>query len=218
MTRSRSLSETLGACVGGLALAVMLFAAPAYAQESPDKLVQKVADEVLQTLRTDPDLRAGSQAKMAQLIEQKVAPHFDFDRITRLAVGRNWRQATPEQQKLLVDNFRSMLLRSYSTAYTAYNNIAIEVKPWRGQPTDDDAQVKTEIKLPGGAPPIAVDYSMTKTPTEWKIYDVTVGGVGLVTTYRTTFADEIRQKGIDGLIKSLQDKNAPPPPGAKKTQ
>ncbi|MEO8629481.1 MAG: ABC transporter substrate-binding protein, partial [Betaproteobacteria bacterium] len=85
----------------------MLFAAPAYAQESPDKLVQKVADEVLQTLRTDPDLRAGSQAKMAQLIEQKVAPHFDFDRITRLAVGRNWRQATPEQQKLLVDNFRS---------------------------------------------------------------------------------------------------------------
>ena len=136
--------------------------------------------------------------------------------MTRLAVGRNWRQATPEQQKTLIEQFRSMLVRSYSTAYSAYRNIVIEVKPLRLQPTDEDVQVRSEIKLPGGAPPVTVDYSMVKSDSDWKVYDVTVDGVSLVTTYRSTFAEEIRQNGIDGLIKALQQKNTPPPPGAKK--
>jgi phospholipid transport system substrate-binding protein len=192
--------------------------APAMAQEAPDKIVKAVADEVLNALREDPDLRAGSQTKMAQLIEQKVAPHFDFERMTRLALGRNWRQASPEQQQALIDQFRALLVRSYSAAYSAYRAIVIEVKPLRLQGNEDDVQVKSEIKLPGGAPPVGVDYSMVKSATDWKVYDVTVDGVSLVTTYRNSFAEEIQQSGIDGLIKSLKDKNAQPVGSTKKRQ
>ena len=203
----------------GLSLALTLGVSTlVFAQDAPDKVVKNVADDVLNALRQDPDLRAGSQTKMAELIEQKVAPHFDFERMTRLAVGRSWRQATPEQQKALIEQFRSLLVRSYSTAYSAYRNIVIEVKPLKLQPGDEDVLVRSEIKLPGGAPPVGVDYSMFKSDSEWKVYDVTVEGVSLVTTYRNTFAEEIRQNGIDGLIKSLQEKNAPPPPGVKKKQ
>lgn len=203
--------------VGALVVALVLGAnGTALAQTAPDKLVRSVADDVLAGLRQDPDLKAGSQAKFAELLEQKVAPHFDFERIARLAVGRGWRQATPEQQKALVEQFRSLLIRSYSTAYTAYKDIAINVKPLRMQPSDSDVQVRTEIKIPNGGQPISVDYSMYKAGSDWKIYDVTVEGVSLVTTYRSTFAEEIRQSGVDGLIKSLQEKNSLPALGTKK--
>jgi phospholipid transport system substrate-binding protein len=203
--------------VGGLVVALVLGASgTALAQTAPDKLVKSVADDVLAGLRQDPELKAGSQAKFAELLEQKVAPHFDFERMARLAVGRGWRQATPEQQKALVEQFRSLLIRSYSTAYTAYKDIAIDVKPVRMQPNDNDVQVRTEIKVPNGGQAISVDYSMYKAGSDWKIYDVTVEGVSLVTTYRSTFADEIHQSGVDGLIKSLQEKNSLPGPGTKK--
>jgi ABC-type transport system involved in resistance to organic solvents, auxiliary component len=201
-------------------VALTLCAAVAQAQQAPDQLVKDVASEVLRSLREDPELRAGNVNKMAELIEKKVAPHFDFDRMTRLAVGRNWREATEEQKKLLIAQFRQLLVRSYSTAYTAYRNIVVEVKPARLQPGEDDVQVKSEIKLPGGAPPVNVDYAMYKGESEWKVYDVIVDGVSLVTTYRSTFSEEIRQNGIDGLIKSLREKNTlpPPPPPGKKVQ
>jgi phospholipid transport system substrate-binding protein len=211
---SRS-TAALRRLAGSLLLALGM-SATALAQDAPDQLVKSVADEVLNALRQDPDLQAGSQTKMSALIEQKVAPHFDFERMTRLAVGRSWRQATPEQQKALIEQFRALLVRSYSAAYSAYRNIVIEVKPLRTQAGEDDVQVHSEIKLPGGAPPVHVDYSMYKSPSSWKVYDVTVEGVSLVTTYRSTFAEVIRQGGIDGLIKSLEEKNAPPPPGVKK--
>jgi phospholipid transport system substrate-binding protein len=202
---------------GALIAALVLGAnAAALAQTAPDKLVKSVADDVLAGLRQDPDLRAGSQAKFAELLEQKVAPHFDFERMARLAVGRGWRQATPEQQKALVEQFRALLIRSYSSAYTAYKDIAIEVKPVRMQPNDNDVQVRTEIKVPNSGQSISVDYSMYKAGSDWKIYDVTVEGVSLVTTYRSTFAEEIRQSGVDGLIKSLQEKNSPPALGTKR--
>jgi len=203
--------------VSGLLVALVVGGnAAALAQTAPDKLVKSVADDVLAGLRQDPDLRAGSQAKFAELLEQKVAPHFDFERMARLAVGRGWRQATPEQQKALVEQFRALLIRSYSSAYTAYKDIAIDVKPARMQPNDNDVQVRTEIKVPNGGQAISVDYSMYKAGSDWKIYDVTVEGVSLVTTYRSTFADEIRQSGVDGLIKSLQEKNSPPALGTKR--
>jgi phospholipid transport system substrate-binding protein len=203
--------------VGGLVVALVLGANDtALAQTAPDKLVKSVADDVLAGLRQDPALRAGSQAKFAELLEQKVAPHFDFERMARLAVGRGWRQATPEQQKALVEQFRALLIRSYSSAYTAYKDIAIDVKPVRMQPNDNDVQVRTEIKVPNGGQPISVDYSMYKAGSDWKIYDVTVEGVSLVTTYRSTFAEEIRLSGVDGLIKSLQEKNSPPALGTKR--
>jgi phospholipid transport system substrate-binding protein len=203
--------------VSGLVAALVLGANGAVlAQIAPDKLVKSVADDVLAGLRQDPELKAGSQAKFAELLEQKVAPHFDFERMARLAVGRGWRQATPEQQQALVEQFRSLLIRSYSSAYTAYKDIAIDVKPVRMQPTDNDVQVRTAIKVPSSGQAISVDYSMYKAGSDWKIYDVTVEGVSLVTTYRSTFADEIRQNGVDGLIKSLQAKNSLPGPGTKK--
>jgi phospholipid transport system substrate-binding protein len=186
------------------------------AEEGPDQLVKRVADDVLNALRTDPDLKAGNQGKVAELIEQKVAPHFDFERMTRLAVGRSWNQATPEQRKALVEQFRALLVRSYSAAFSGYQSIVIEVKPLRMQPDETDVQVRSEFKLPGGAPPIVVDYGMVKTPSGWKVWDVIVQGASLVLTYRGTFAEIIKESGIDGLIKSLQEKNAPPPPGAKK--
>jgi phospholipid transport system substrate-binding protein len=217
MEAFRNLTAHLRWRVGGLVLALALVAnGTALAQMAPDKLVKSVADDVLAGLRQDPELKAGSQAKFAELLEQKVAPHFDFERMARLAVGRGWRQATPEQQKALVEQFRALLIRSYSTAYTAYKDIAIDVKPVRMQPSDTDVQVRTEIKVPNGGQPIGVDYSMYKAGSDWKIYDVTVEGVSLVTTYRSTFADEIRQNGVDGLIKSLQDKNNLPAPGTKR--
>jgi len=203
----------------GLMLVLALWGSGvALAQEAPDKLVKRVAEQVVTALREDPDLRAGSQTKMAQLIEQTVAPHFDFERMTRLAVGRGWRQASAEQRNVLIEQFRTLLIRSYSAAYTAYKTIVVDVKPLRLQGNEDDVQVKSEIKLPGDTPAISVDYSMYKTPAEWKVYDVTVDGVSLVTTYRSTFAEEIQQNGIDGLIKSLRDKNAQPFGTAKKQQ
>ena len=193
---------------------------PALAQQAPDALVKSVADDVLRIVRQDRELRAGDTSKMAELIEEKIVPHFDFERMTRLAVGRSWREATPEQRKTLVDEFRTLLVRSYSAAYSTYNHIVVEVRPLRVQPEEDDVQVKSQIKLPGGAPPVNVDYSMVKNSDAWKVYDVTVDGVSLVTTYRSTFAEEVRKSGMDGLIKSLKDLNAakvaPQPVGAKK--
>jgi phospholipid transport system substrate-binding protein len=208
--------------VGSLAaaglLGLMLAAAPAMAQKAPDELVRSVADDVLKVMRQDRELRAGSQSKMAELIEEKIAPHFDFERMTRLAVGKNWRQATPEQQKSLVQEFRNLLVRSYSAAYSAYKELTVEVKPLKLQPNDEDVQVRTLIKLPGDAPPVSVDYSMYKSPASWKVYDVVVDGVSLVTTYRSSFADQIRQSGIDGLVKSLQELNSRKAQPAKKPQ
>jgi phospholipid transport system substrate-binding protein len=153
---------------------------------------------------------------MAELIEEKIAPHFDFERMTRLAVGKNWRQASADQQKSLVQEFRNLLVRSYSAAYTAYKEIGVDVRPLKLQPADEDVQVRTQIKLPGNAPPVSVDYSMYKSPASWKVYDVAVDGVSLVTTYRSSFSEQIRQSGIDGLVKSLHDMNARKAEPAKK--
>jgi phospholipid transport system substrate-binding protein len=196
----------------------LLVAAPVWAQKAPDELVRNVADDVLKVMRQDRELRAGSQSRMAELIEEKIAPHFDFERMTRLAVGKNWRQATPDQQKSLVQEFRNLLVRSYSAAYSAYKEITVDVKPLKLQPSDDDVQVRTQIRLPGDAPPVSVDYSMYKSPSSWKVYDVAVDGVSLVTTYRSSFTDQIRQSGIDGLVKSLQEMNARKAQPAKKPQ
>jgi phospholipid transport system substrate-binding protein len=202
-----------------LAVAALLLAPPVLAQTAPDALVKSVAEDVLRIVRQDKQLREGDTSRMAQLIEEKIVPHFDFERMTRLAVGRNWREATPEQRKTLVDEFRTLLVRSYSAAYSTYNHIVVEVRPLKVQPDEEDVQVKSQIKLPGGAPPVNVDYSMVKNSDAWKVYDVSVDGVSLVTTYRSTFADEVRKGGIDGLLKSLKDLNtaraAPKPVGAK---
>ncbi len=180
--------------------------APAAAQQAPDSLVRSVTQEVIDIVKQDKEIQSGNTKKTIALVEQKVLPHFNFTRMTALAMGINWRKATPEQQQRLVDEFRTLLVRTYSSALAAYRNQTIDFKPLRAQPSDTDVMVRSEVRQ-SGAEPVSIDYSMEKTAANWKVYDVAVGGVSLVTTYRDTFANEVRTGGIDGLIKTLADKN-----------
>jgi phospholipid transport system substrate-binding protein len=194
-----------------------LVPALAAAQESPDALVKRTTDEVLAIIKADKDLQSGNTAKVVQLAEQKVLPHFDFARMARLAVGRNWAQASDAQKEAIIKEFRTLLVRTYSTSLTQYRNQTIEVKPTKLGPQDKEALVKTAVIQQGG-PQIPIDYSMEKTDSgQWKVYDVVIDGASLVTTYRGTFNDQIQKGGIDGLIKTLQERNrSPESAGAKK--
>lgn len=189
----------------------------AHAQDvAPDVLIKNVSNEVLTIIRQDKELRNGDPKKVMELVEGKVLPHFNFNRMTALAVGRDWRTATPDQQKVLVNEFRTLLVRTYSNAVTAYRDQTVEIKPLRMGAGDTDIMVRTEVKQPG-AKPVSIDYSLEKGPNGWKVYDVVVAGISLVTNYRESFAAEVRASGIDGLIKSLQTKNqAPVAPTATK--
>jgi phospholipid transport system substrate-binding protein len=188
---------------------LVLTAVPAQAQETPDALVKRVAEDTLSAIRSDKDLQAGNPAKVKQLIEAKLVPHFDTARMTALAMGRNWRSATPEQQKQLTEQFQSLLIRTYSNALTNYRDNKMNYKPLRMNPGDTDVVVRTEVTQPGQAP-VQIDYSMEKTADGWKAYDVVVAGVSLVTNYRDEFNDMVKKSGVDGLIKALADKNKEP--------
>lgn len=190
-------------CAGALGAVLLWQGSVAWAQTAPDAMVKNVANEVLAILAKPP----GDAAAVAKAIEEKIVGHFDFERMTRLAVGKSWREANPDQRKSIVDQFRTLLLRSYTTAYSAARGVVVDVKPLKLQPTDEDVQVKSQIRLPGGAPPITVDYSMFKASEAWKVYDVTVNDVSLVGTYRNTFAEQIKKGGIDGLIATLAEMN-----------
>ena len=173
----------------------------------PDVLIKNTVHDVLDVVRKDKDLRAGDQKKLLQLVDEKVLPNFDFERMTRLAVGRSWRAATPEQQKALMNEFRILLVRTYTKAFTSYRDQVVEIKPLKLDSSMTDVTVKTAIVKPGSQQSVQVDYDMEKRPDGWKVYDLTVEGVSLVTSYRGTFADQIQQVGIDGMIKTLADKN-----------
>lgn len=172
----------------------------------PDALVKNVTQEVLTIIREDKDLQSGNTKRAVELVEAKVLPHFNFKRMTALAVGRDWRQASPAQQQALTDEFKTLLVRTYSNALTAYKNQTVDFRPFRMQPNETDVTVRTQVSQPG-AKPVGMDYSLEKSEASWKVYDVVVGGVSLVTNYRDSFATEVRNGGIDGLIKSLQEKN-----------
>jgi phospholipid transport system substrate-binding protein len=189
-----------------VAAATAFSPAPALAQEAPDAMVKRVADDVLAAVKADPQIQAGNQARIREVIEVKLVPNFDFTRMTALAMGKNWRAATPEQQKRLTDEFRSLLVRTYSGAITQYRNEKIDYRPLRMQASDTDVVVRTAFVRPSGNP-VQVDYSMEKTPDGWKCYDVIVGGVSLVTNYRDEFNEQIKNGGVDGLIKTLADRN-----------
>ena len=175
---------------------------------TPDVLVRNTTEEVLTIVRSDKDIKAGKVDRIVDLIEEKVAPHFDFPRMTRLAVGRAWRDATPAQREALIKEFRSLLVRSYSAAFTAYTGVNVEYRPFRFNTGDTEATVQTLIKLPDGKESVAVDYDMALTPNGWKVYDVRVAGASLIINYRNLFALDIDRGGIDGLIKSLVNKNS----------
>jgi phospholipid transport system substrate-binding protein len=181
-------------------------AASAMAQEAPDALVKRVSQETLAIIKSDPKVQAGDQARIREVVETKLLPNFDFERITALAMGRNWRQATPEQQKQLVDQFRALLVRTYSGALTQYRDQTMDYKPLRADANATEVTVRTEVVRQGQAP-VPIDYSMAKAASGWKVYDVIVGGVSLVTNYRDEFNEQIKSGGIDGLIKTLQAKN-----------
>jgi phospholipid transport system substrate-binding protein len=181
-------------------------ASVALAQEAPDALVKRVAEEVLQIIKTDPKVQAGDQQRVREVVETKLLPYFDFERITALAMGRNWRQATPEQQKQLVDQFRTLLVRTYSGALAQYRDQKMDYKPLRADASATEVTVRTEV-VRQGQTPVQIDYSMAKAPSGWKVYDVIVGGVSLVTNYRDEFNEQIKIGGVDGLIKTLSAKN-----------
>jgi phospholipid transport system substrate-binding protein len=176
--------------------------------------VKRVTDELLTIIKADKDVQSGNMAKVQQLAEQKVIPHFDFERMTRLAVGKNWKDATDAQKQSLTNEFRTLLVRTYSSSLAAYRNQVIEVKPGKTGAADKETTVKTAVIQPGG-PQIPIDYSMEKTDSGWKVYDVVIDGASLVTTYRGTFNDQIQHGGVDGLIKSLQERNRAPEPAKK---
>jgi phospholipid transport system substrate-binding protein len=189
------------------ALCFSLFATTVSAQDlAPDAEVKKISNEVIEIIKHDKDIQAGNQKKINELVDAKVLPYFNFSRMTALAMGRNWPKANAEQQKALTGEFRNLLVRTYSSALSTYKNQVIEFKPLRAAAGDRDVTVKTQVKQPG-TEPISIDYAMEKTPAGWKVYDVVVGGVSLVTNYRETFNAEIRDGGVDGLIKSLVSKN-----------
>ncbi|HEV7800190.1 MAG TPA: ABC transporter substrate-binding protein [Burkholderiales bacterium] len=192
--------------ITALLLAFAATSAFAVSELAPDALARSVTEDVLEIVRADKDLQAGHSQKVAQLVETKVLPHFNFAHMTQLAVGRNWRQATPEQQKMLTDEFRTLLVRTYTTAFSQYRNQTVDYRPLRMAPSDTDVVVKSLIKQPAGQP-LSVDYSMEKLGGAWKVYDVKIEGISLVENYRNTFNSQIQRNGVDGLIKALSDKN-----------
>ncbi len=181
---------------------------PALAADTPpDVLARSTTQEVIAILKQDQEIKSGNMSKVYQLVEAKILPNFDFNRMTQLAVGRNWPRATPSQKQALVTQFRNLLVRTYSSSLTAFTNQTVEFRPLTMKPGDTDVTVHSEIRQPGGQP-IPIDYSMYKTSFGWKVYDVTIDGVSLVTNYRASFASTVRQKGIDGLIKTLSEQSA----------
>lgn len=191
-------------------LAATAVAFSAWAQElAPDQLVQKITEEVLAAVKSDKQLAAGDRQKAVKLAEEKVLPYIDFEHATRLAVGRAWAQASPEQKKNLVTEFRNMLVRTYSNAVETYQGQTLKVLPSRGKQDPEDTVVRTQFIRSGGQP-LPIDFAMRKTGQGWKVYDITVEGVSLVLTYRSEFDAVVKQEGIDGLIKRLTQKNAPP--------
>jgi phospholipid transport system substrate-binding protein len=191
-------------------LVAMALAVPAVtrAQEvAPDALAKKVTDEVITVLRADKDIQAGNTKKVLDLVESKILPHFNFARMTRLAVGAPWRQATAAQQQSLTNEFRTLLVNTYTTAFTQYRDQVIEYRQFKMAPADTEVVVRSLIKQKTGADPIDINYSMEKTDSGWKVYDVVIAGVSLVQNYRSSFASEIQKSGIDGLIATLSAKN-----------
>ncbi|MBL8390871.1 MAG: ABC transporter substrate-binding protein [Candidatus Accumulibacter sp.] len=180
---------------------------PALAQDNaPDALVRKVTDDVLTVVRQDREIRSGNTSKAIELVETKVLPYFNFQRMTALAVGRDWNKATPEQKTRLAEEFKTLLVRTYANALTSYKDQRIVYKPTKLPPDDSSVVVRTEVVQPGSQA-VQIDYELSKQGDVWQVYDVRVAGVSLVTNYRDTFSQEVRSNGIDGLIAMLGKRN-----------
>jgi phospholipid transport system substrate-binding protein len=188
-------------------ICTMAFSGSAPAQEAPDALVKRISQEVLSTAKADKEIQSGNRQRIMQFVETKILPHTDFERATRLVAGRYWRDATPLQQERLTEEFRKLLIYTYSGAMTQVRDQQLDVKPLRADPADTDVEVRSEFRQSRGAQPIQVSYRFAKSPDGWKIYDVNVMGVWLGETYKSSFSSEISKGGIDGLIRTLSEKN-----------
>lgn len=189
-----------------LTVGSLLFATAANAQEAPDVLVKRISQEVLDAAKTDKGIQGGNQERILALVEEKIIPYVDFERMTSLAAGRYWREATDDQKKQLITQFRSLLIFTYSGALSQVRDQRVDFKPMRGEPSDTEVEVRSQVIQPRGEP-IQLNYRMEKIDSGWKIYDVNVLGAWLVESYKGTFASEIGRSGIDGLIKVLAAKN-----------
>ena len=190
-----------------VAISTSVIAAPAPAtNEAPDVLVKRISNDVIETVKSDKDIQAGNRNKIMDLVNSKILPYVDSEKMTAQAAGRFWRQATPEQQKQLSEEFRTLLVYTYSGALSQIKNETVEFKPFRADPADTEVEVKSQVNLSRGEP-ITLNYRLAKTPQGWKIYDLNVLGAWLVETYKSTFTSEISKGGIDGLIKKLRDRN-----------
>lgn len=183
-----------------------LVATTAQAQETPDVLIKQVTEDVLEIVRNDKDIQSGNTQKAIDLVDKKVLPHFDFLHMTALALGKDWRKATPQQQQQLTAEFKTLLVRTYSNALTGYKNQKVVYKPFKMNAGETDVLVRTEVLQPGSKA-VQLDYSLEKKESGWKVYDVTVAGISLVTNYRDQFAQEVRNGGVDGLIATVAAKN-----------
>lgn len=189
-------------------LVSFLLMLPAWAMENaPDRLVEKTVQEVLEIIETDEFVKGGDRERIFDLVENKILPHFNFTRMTQLAMGRHWSDADADQQNAIVEEFRTLLVRTYSNALSNYRDETVQVNPLSELGDSVDTTVRTLVIQGNGRQPVPIDYSMGKKPEGWKIYDVTVAGVSLVTNYRGSFNSQIRKGGVDGLIKTLADKN-----------
>ena len=189
-----------------ISLLVLLAAQVRAADMGPDELVKNTTLEVISVIKQDKDIQAGDRAKIYALVEEKVLTHFDFRRMSQLAMGKNWRQATPEQQDAIIKEFRSLLVRTYAVSLSQYRDQKIEIKPTKLEPDAKDATVKS-LFIQSGREPVTVDYLMYKIPAGWKVFNITVEGVSLVENYRSTFNEQVRKNGIDGLIQTLAERN-----------
>jgi phospholipid transport system substrate-binding protein len=197
--------QLIATATATMAFAVSAIAAPATA-EAPDVLVKRISADVIETVKADKDIQAGNRNKLMELVNSKILPHVDADKMTSMAAGRFWRQATPEQQKRLSEEFRTLLVYTYSGALSQIKNETVEFKPMRSDPADPEVEVRSQVNVARGEP-ITLNYRLTKTPSGWKIYDINVLGAWLVETYKGNFAAEINKGGIDGLITKLSERN-----------
>lgn len=188
-------------------VATFAFAADTPGQEPPDALVKRITADVMETARTDKEIKAGNRRRILQVVEEKILPHVDLERTVAMAVGRHWREATPQQRRQLTEEFRTMLIRTYAGALSLVGDQKLVYMPLRASPDDTDVTVRFEVRQLRGRDPVQVSYRLYKTAEGWKVYDVNVLGVWLVETYKSSFSNAIARDGIDGLIRTLADRN-----------
>lgn len=199
--------QLIATATATIAFAASAIAAPApAANEAPDALVKRISADVIETVKSDKDIQGGNRNKILGLVQEKILPYVDSEKMTALAAGRFWRQATPEQQKQLSEEFRTLLVYTYAGALSQIRNETVEFKPFRADPADAEVEVRSQVNVARGEP-ITLNYRLSKGAQGWKIFDINVLGAWLVQTYKSTFASEISKGGIDGLIKTLADRN-----------